>query len=59
MNIWYRHEGKEPEKVDSCAKNEVGYMLSNYRMAFGCAPGQHRYGKDKLWAGRKCDEPKD
>lgn len=55
--IWYKHEDCKPEVIDTCGKHEVGYMLSNYQMAFGCAYGQHRYGKDRVWVGLKRDMP--
>lgn len=56
-NIWYKPENGKPEIVDSCSKHKVGYMLHEYKMAFGLLLGQRRHGKDKLWAGRKKDEP--
>jgi hypothetical protein len=58
MNIWFRREGGKPEKIDNCSVSEVDYVIGEYRMAFAMMPGQHRFGKDKLWAGKKSDEPK-
>lgn len=59
MTIWFRAEGREPERVETCAKKDAGYLVREYRLAFGLNPGQHRHGKDKLWAGKKTDEPKE
>jgi hypothetical protein len=57
MNIWYRREGREPEIIDRTGKADASYMLREYQMAFGLLFGQPRHGKDKLWLGRKIDEP--
>lgn len=58
ISIWYRNNGNKPEVVDrASSKNEAAYLEHEYRMAFGCLPGQHRHGKDKVWAGRKDEEP--
>lgn len=58
VGIWYRYEGSYAEKVDSARnQKEAEYLLHEYRMAFALLPGQHRHGKDKLWVGRKIDEP--
>ena len=58
MKIWFKHENGKPEVVDEVSSREANGMLYEYMIAFGCLPGQHRYGKDKLWVGRKKDEPK-
>ncbi len=39
INIWYKPEGGKPEIVDSYSKHKVGYMLHEYRLAFGLLPG--------------------
>lgn len=58
ISIWYRPEGNEPEKVDTArSQKQAQRLLYEYQMAFGCLPRQHRHGKDKLWAGRKDQEP--
>ncbi len=48
--IWGKYKGRV-ERVDSCSKKDVAYLLGEYRLAFGKGW--------TLWAGRKCDEPKD
>jgi hypothetical protein len=48
MTIWakYLPTGRV-ERIDSCAKSEVGYMVREYQMA---------YGRDwQVWAGLKRD----
>jgi hypothetical protein len=58
VSIWYRHESKPPEVCDrATSPKEAEYLAHEYAMAFGCLPGQHRYRKDKVWAGRKDQEP--
>lgn len=58
ISIWFRAEGKRPEKVDETrTRSEAGYLAREYAMAFAVLPGQHRSGKDKVWAGRRVDEP--
>lgn len=57
--IWFRAEGCKPEKIDQAPKHEIAHLLYEYQLAFAVLPGQHRHGKDKVWAGRKKDEPKD
>lgn len=60
ISIWYRYEDRKPEVVDRATnKMQARYLEHEYRMAFGCAYGQHRYGKDKVWAGRRIDEPRE
>ena len=59
IKIWYRYEGKEPEKIDQCSRSDVAYLLQEYALAFGLMKGQHRYKKDKVWAGSRRDEPKE
>lgn len=59
VRIWYKREFGRPELVDTCSKQDVCYMLHEYAMAMAVLPGQHRHGKDKVWAGRRCDEPKE
>lgn len=59
VSIWYRHENKPPEVIDRAStESQAQYLCAEYRMAFGVLPGQHRYGKDKVWAGRRDQEPK-
>lgn len=60
-SIWYRREGCKPEKIDNCDNRPgvIQYIMHEYRLAFALYPGQDRYGKDKLWFGRKKDEPKE
>lgn len=59
ISIWYRRQGDKPEVIDRASSaNDAAYLEHEYRMAFGLLPGQHRYGKDKVWAGRKDAEPK-
>jgi len=60
VSIWYRREGAAPEVVDRFnSREEAGRMATEYGMAFATLYGQHRYGKDKVWAGRKDEEPKE
>jgi hypothetical protein len=52
MTIWgkYKPTGKI-ERVDQGGKDEIGYLLAEYSLA---------YGKDWiLWAGRKKDQPEE
>lgn len=59
ISIWYRYANNKPEVVDRATnKMQAAYLEYEYRMAFGVLPGQHRYGKDRVWAGRKIDEPR-
>jgi len=60
ISIWYRQGDNKPEVVDR-ASNEIAArnLAHEYRTAFGCAPGQHRYGRDHVWSGRKDQEPKE
>jgi hypothetical protein len=58
VSIWYRYEGKRPEKIDSASsQREADRLAGEYTMAFGCGPRQHRHGKDNVWAGRRDQEP--
>lgn len=58
ISIWYRREGSKPEVVDrASSRQEAEYLAGDYSLAFACRPGQHRYLKDKVWAGRKDEEP--
>jgi hypothetical protein len=58
ISIWYRYEGQKPEKIDSASsQREADRLAGEYTMAFGCCPGQFRHGKDKVWAGRRDQEP--
>lgn len=59
MNIWYRAKGREPEIIDTTSRADASYMMHEYAMTFGLLCGQHRHGKDKLWLGRKKDEPRE
>lgn len=56
--IWGRYENQPIERIDSCAKKDVDYMLYNYKLAFGALPGQCAYGRWCIWAGLKRDCPK-
>ena len=51
MKIWGKYiPTKKAEVLDTCTKKELGYMLREYRMAFG---------RDWIiWAGLKRDEPR-
>ncbi len=51
MIIWGRLENSEPEKIDTVAKADANYLVSEYRLAFG--------PKWKIWVGRKKDEPRE
>lgn len=56
--IWFKAQGGKPEVIDTSDRdNSVESLLYNYRQAFGVCPGQARHGKDKVWAGRRKDEP--
>lgn len=57
--IWGKYENQPIERIDTCAQKDVDYTLYNYKLAFGALPGQHAYGKWKLWAGLKRDCPKE
>ena len=59
INIWFRYENKKPEIIDKCEPDSLQYMLREYRLAYGLYPFMPRYKKDKIWFGRKCDEPKE
>lgn len=59
ISIWKRPQHGRPEVIDTAtSKEEAAYLEYNYRMACACLPGQHRYGKDNVWAGRRDQEPK-
>lgn len=59
ISIWYKRENSKPEKIDEANTiNQALYLAGEYCIAFGVYRGQHRYGKDKVWAGRRIDEPK-
>lgn len=58
ISIWFRYEGKKPEKIDSAStQREADFLVGEYTMAFGCGYRQDRHGKDKVWAGRRDQEP--
>jgi hypothetical protein len=58
ISIWYRHERSKPEKIDSAKTQSAADRLAQeYAMAYAVLPGQHRHGKDKVWAGRRDQEP--
>ena len=58
ISIWYRREEAEPERIDQVSgAKQASYLAGEYAIAFATLPGQHRYGKDKVWAGRRADEP--
>lgn len=57
ISIWYKPEHGKIEKVDTAPAGQAGYLVHEYQMAYGVLPGQHRHGKDKVWAGLKSDEP--
>ena len=60
ISIWYRQEGRAPEKIDTAnTPQQALYLAVEYAIAFGCAEGQHRHGKDKVWFGRRDKEPKE
>jgi superfamily I DNA and/or RNA helicase len=60
ISIWFRSQGKKPEKVDEASsRKEASILLREYRMAFGVMNGGHRVQKDKMWMGRRKDEPND
>jgi hypothetical protein len=56
-SIWYRPQGGKAERIEICEEHEALYLAAEYRIAFACGFYQHRYGKDKVWIGRKKDEP--
>lgn len=59
ISIWYRNGCNPPEVVDrASSRDEADRLAYEYSMAFATLPGQHRHGKDKVWAGRKNEEPK-
>lgn len=61
ISIWYQHENRPAEVIDRVsgassdprAVNRAEQLAYEYRMAFACLPGQHRYGKDRVWVGNK------
>jgi len=55
--IWGKYKDRPVEKIDTCGKADLNYMLHEYRMAYGALPGQHAHKDWKIWVGRKCDEP--
>lgn len=57
VKIWYRPEGGKPEVVDEFPGRLSDRMFAEYQAAYGVRPGDHRHGKDKLWMGRRKDEP--
>jgi len=58
ISIWYRYNGEPPEKIDEASTQKEATLLAHeYAVAFGTLRGQHRYGKDKVWHGRKDSEP--
>jgi hypothetical protein len=56
INIWYKHESGTIDLID-CAYSmrNADYLVGEYRLAFAILPGQRRYGKDFVWAGKKTD----
>jgi hypothetical protein len=58
ISIWYKHGDHKPEIIDRANnEREAAYLEHEYKMAYGCLPGQRRYKKDKVWAGRRDQEP--
>lgn len=58
IRIWYKAEGKKPEVIERTSSfQSAQYLLHEYRMAFSVLPRQHRYQKDKIWMGRRDQEP--
>lgn len=58
VSVWYQAEGRKPEVVDRASSpGQASYLAYEYAMAFGCLPGQHRHGKDCVWAGRRDEKP--
>lgn len=58
ISIWCRYEGDKPVVIDTAtSQRDAEYVAHNYALAIGSLPGQHRFRKDKVWAGRRVDEP--
>lgn len=51
MNIWIKLPGCKPELIDSCARKETAFMLSEYAASYRNTPGA------VLWAGTRADCP--
>jgi hypothetical protein len=50
IKIWYQPESGAREVVDTAATAaEADRLVAEYRLAFGCAAGGHRFGKDRVW----------
>lgn len=60
ISIWYKRAGEKPEVIDRASNVRTAeYIAHEYKMAYGTLPGQPRHGKDKVWAGRKNEEPRE
>ena len=60
ISIWYKAQGRPPEVCDRASSpREAAYLEYEYAMAFAVLPGQHRHGKDKVWSGRRDQEPQE
>lgn len=58
ISIWYKHESGSIEKIDTAySERAAAYLVGEYRLAFAVLPGQHRHGRDFVWAGKKADGP--
>ncbi len=58
ISIWYQQQGRAPERVDvAYSEWNASYLVNEYTLAFACAPGQHRYGLDQVWSGRRDQRP--
>jgi hypothetical protein len=58
ISIWYRHEHDKPDRIDQAPTlHQAARLALKYSLAFACLPGQDRFNRDKVWAGRRIDEP--
>jgi len=49
MTIWGKYKNLPIEKIDTCDKKDAGYLVVEYRIA---------YGPDWIiWAGKKTEMP--
>jgi hypothetical protein len=59
ISIWFRFRDNAPTVLDRAPdRARANYLAHEYAMALGCLPGQAGYGRDRVWAGRRDQEPR-
>ena len=60
ISVWYKSPDGKYEVVDrASSKKNAEYLANEYAIAFGCGYKQWLYGKAKVWAGTRQDEPQE